>query len=388
MNNITGPPVEGDDFFNREKELDYGWKHIQKGNSLILTSPRRVGKTSFAKKLLSIAEAEKWNVLEINLEEITSEEAFVRLFVEKLESQNWWTILKKGSAEKIEMLLSSIKTSFEYEGVKGSIEWQKEKESVYDKLKQLLDHTENTLIMIDEVTILLNSYLKDGEEGMKNVVYFLNWLRSFRQVSKTKIRWIFCSSIGLENFANFHNLSYTLNDVTPYPLGAFNKETSTRFLEKLASGGTLELPTEIKEKMISKLGWLLPYFIQILFYKVNYLVEVNQMDLSEETIDKAYELLIDENYLNTWDERLTDYRTDEEYARLLLKRLCKNQKGESRSLLIAGLHSKLPDSDKAEQLTAKLLKMLINDGYLIEDSGKYLFRSPLLRDFWFNRFVK
>jgi uncharacterized protein len=32
--------------------------------------------------------------------------------------------------------------------------------------------------------------------------------------------------------------------------------------------------------------------------------------------------------------------------------------------------------------------MLTNDGYLIEEDGLYQFRSPLLRDFWFNRFVK
>lgn len=32
--------------------------------------------------------------------------------------------------------------------------------------------------------------------------------------------------------------------------------------------------------------------------------------------------------------------------------------------------------------------MLQNDGYLIEVQSKYGFRSPLLRDFWYNRFSK
>ena len=82
INNITGSPVEGDNFFGREKELKYAWNHIRKGNSLILSAPRRVGKSSFAKKLLEIAKGEKWNTLEINLEEIKSEEGFVKLFIE------------------------------------------------------------------------------------------------------------------------------------------------------------------------------------------------------------------------------------------------------------------------------------------------------------------
>ena len=32
--------------------------------------------------------------------------------------------------------------------------------------------------------------------------------------------------------------------------------------------------------------------------------------------------------------------------------------------------------------------MLKNDGYIIEEELKYTFRSPLLRDFWYNRFSK
>ena len=55
MKNKAGPPVEGDDFFGREKELAYAWRKLQSGNSLLLAAPRRVGKTSFAKKLLSLA---------------------------------------------------------------------------------------------------------------------------------------------------------------------------------------------------------------------------------------------------------------------------------------------------------------------------------------------
>ena len=90
INNITGSPVEGENFFGRENELKSAWTHIKKGNSLILSAPRRVGKSSFAKKLISYAEEENWNTLEINLEEIQSEQKFVELFVEKQQAENWW----------------------------------------------------------------------------------------------------------------------------------------------------------------------------------------------------------------------------------------------------------------------------------------------------------
>lgn len=55
MKNITGSPVEGDNFFGRTKELEFAWEQLQNGNSLILAAPRRVGKSSFAKKLIAKA---------------------------------------------------------------------------------------------------------------------------------------------------------------------------------------------------------------------------------------------------------------------------------------------------------------------------------------------
>ena len=70
LTNITGAPVEGENFFGREKELDFDVKQIKAGNSLILSAPRRVGKSSFAKKVLEILGNDGWNTVEINLEEV------------------------------------------------------------------------------------------------------------------------------------------------------------------------------------------------------------------------------------------------------------------------------------------------------------------------------
>jgi predicted AAA+ superfamily ATPase len=69
----AGSIVEGKDFYNRKKELEYAWKLIQDRNSLLLSAPRRVGKSSFSKKLLTIAEENGWNVLYLDLQEIRTE---------------------------------------------------------------------------------------------------------------------------------------------------------------------------------------------------------------------------------------------------------------------------------------------------------------------------
>jgi len=390
INNITGSPVEGEDFFGREKELDFAWNHIKKGNSIILSAPRRVGKSSFAKRILSIAKEANWNTLEIDLEEIKSEEGFVKLFVDKLENESWWKKTLTIAGNKIDQILQSIKLSLEFGEAKASFEWKAQKADIYEKLKSLLDHKEETLIMVDEVTVLLNSFIKtDAENGVTDVEFFLNWLRSFRQITGTKIRWIFCSSIGIDNFTNLYNLSYTLNDVDSIPIGEYTPEQAKEFINKLALSDNIEFSDEQIDYILEKLGWNLPYFIQIYFSKINQLIKIYDKNIDNETFDQAYTNLINEKELNTWDERLREYNELEQNARLLLKNLSKVKEGESRNNLQNMLYLKINDEEKTETVLNKLLYMLKNDGYIMDNlEARYTFRSPLLRDFWFNRFAK
>jgi hypothetical protein len=48
------------------------------------------------------------------------------------------------------------------------------------------------------------------------------------------------------------------------------------------------------------------------------------------------------------------------------------------------------DTEKAETILKDLLEKLKNDGYIMFDGKgrKYVFRSPLVRDFWYNGFVR
>ncbi|MFV8341014.1 hypothetical protein [Flavobacterium sp. XS2P39] len=101
-----------------------------------------------------------------------------------------------------------------------------------------------------------------------------------------------------------------------------------------------------------------------------------------------YDLLLSEKHLNTWEERLNEYKELEDYARKLLKRLSSNKEGESRSILLSFLNTIVNDQEKTDSILSQLIYMLKNDGYLIEEESKYSFRSPLLRDFWYKRFSK
>jgi len=376
----AGPPVEGDDFYGRDKELQYAWEyHISKGVSLLLSAPRRVGKTSFSKKMLKIAEGNGWKTLYLDLEGISTESEFVRFFKQELISEKWWdkagdTLLKIFDSIK-ELKVAGNEMSFD------SKVWRND---TYGKIRQLIENTENVLIVIDELTIYLN-HLLTQENGRDKVEFFLVWLRSFRQT--TKVCWIFCSSVGIENFASMHQLSKHLNDLHFFRIGAFSEEEAKSFILRLNVDENVRFTEGHIQYILDKLVWHLPFFIQILVDKINFLVCVKGKQLSNETIDEAYNLLITENYFNTWDERLKQYYEFEDDARKILK-LCVSPDGRSRGDLLINLSAKKSEKEKTEVILSKLLEMLKNDGYLAEHDGKYIFRSPLLRDFWYDRYIK
>lgn len=56
VKNLVGPPVTGDNFVGRRNEIERAVSILEQGNSLLLASPRRVGKSSFSQKMLEVFE--------------------------------------------------------------------------------------------------------------------------------------------------------------------------------------------------------------------------------------------------------------------------------------------------------------------------------------------
>jgi uncharacterized protein len=388
IRNLIGPPVEGNDFFGREKEIKFVWKRLNDGNHILLPAPRRVGKSSFAKKLLAIAKVAQWDTLEINLEQVHSEAAFIELFLEKLRGLSWWE-KAKDKGEAILKQIKAIKPTIKFEGAEVSLEWQQQKADIYQKISEMLNHKKDTLIFCDELAVLLNSMV-NSENGKEQVANYLHWLRNMRQVSGTKIRWIFCSSVGIENFTYSHQLSDTINDIAPYELKAFDAATSIRLLQALEESYEMPLTDEVRQAILDKIKYYLPYFIQVLFGKINELVETEELTADIALVERAYNTIIEETHFNTWDERLKEqYGAIKSDAYLLLRHICQERGGSKRENLIVLLNRVYgSDTEKAEEHLSKLLYMLKNDGYLMEENGLYYFRSPLIRDFWYNRFVR
>ena len=390
--NKIGSIVEGQDFVGRVKEIEDAWELLENRNSLILAAPRRVGKSSFSKKMIEKAKDNGWSIVDINLEGIKNEADFIDTFISHLEKETWY----KKAGNFFDEIKLSIK---DY-----AVEWKRKKISIYKTLKEKLVYDKDTLIIFDELTIFLDNLRKGKEkDDLDDVDFLLHWLRGLRQVSDTKIRWIFCSSVSIESFMDKHKLSSTINDMIDFKIDELKGDEAVSLIKALAESKNetlaklknkelaelrMDFSDEIIDYMLKKLKWKLPYFIQLLFRGVVDLY-IEEKKLSTDTVEKAYLELINSRYFKPWYERLSFYPEDEEYIRLILDELSKSENGINRKGLQVLLNSKTNDKEKSAAILTQLLFRLINDGYImINNENKYLFRSPLLRDFWYNRFIR
>lgn len=385
ISNKIGPPVEGDDFFGREKEIQKANKLLDSSHSLLLSAPRRIGKSSLAKRLIEEKKNQRWKCVYIDLEETTTEDGFLNLVIEAFCKNGIWKQVAEGMSKGLASVLESIE-KISLGPVQFNFAKKEDQEDLYKNLKELIRHDEDTFIVVDELTLFL-TILSKGEDGVEKVAFILNWLRSLRQVSRTKVRWLFCGSVDLRNFTSAMNLGYTVNDLTEFSLDELSRDEATGLLTELCKSENIEMSDELVEYTLNKLYWNIPYFIQIIFSN---LAEDYEGKITQEDIDAAYRKLCSENYLSTWSERLVEYGEYELPARQILKLLATMPEGIEREGMLNNLMTG-QDASKIEAVDytlSKVLAMLENDGYIMKKDALRMFRSPLLRDYWFERFVQ
>lgn len=386
MQNKVGACVENDNFYGRTKELKQAWRRLEDGNSLVLAAPRRVGKTSFAKKMASIASEKGWSSIYVDLEGVHNEREFVEAIVDKMgECKN----LLPRITDKVVSLISQMKANVKIQDVEVNLERQRIKESLFKEVHSLFYNlkSEKVLLICDELAVFLNYILNDSHDnrGIDNVEYFLNLLRSLRQIDDCEHRWIFCSSVSIENFLKRHNLSKTMNDVDSFRIDALNEHEAKGLMRSLRESYNISIEDESINYLLEKIGLTLPYYIQLMFSEIyDIKIDDEKEPVSVEDIDKAYEMLLSKQYFNTWTERLADYSEEQDLRLILIKIAEAKDGGCSRNIL----RSLFIDREMSDEYLSELLMLLGNDGYIILDkTDKYVFRSFLLRDFWYNKYI-
>jgi len=402
MDNIAGPPVDGENFFGRQAEIERFTELLQ-AHDVLLLGPRRIGKTSIARAVQKALPGRDWLSIEVNAASCQDELDFVRKLVRAIKDSASTTIatLYGGLGDWASRLLGRVETV----GVQG-VEFKLTAMSAEDwtqaanhALKHIAGTKQRWLIYVDELPIFLYALIKnDPAQGVPRVRRFLDWFRNdVRQQPQVRdIRWLLTGSVGLDSPAQRHGMADTINSLSHQVLKPFSEPEAAAMLSKLAAGYQLPLSDAQIRSLIQAVGWPQPYYLQRLFASLRRERAEHSASSIEQQIGAAIELLVqpgEDNDFHHWEQRLQIQLGDADaaHATALLTQAAATTDGAHAEKLFAALQARMADAsaDQQRRKFAELRDILLRDGYwyLKDDATarRYAFHLEPLRRWWWRR---
>lgn len=396
--------MRGINFFDREDERRLLWQHLRQSHVLLL-APRRVGKTSLLMRLADEAPDHGHHAVYVSVADARSEDDVTRKLIAALAahpaSDPIWRRLQKGPYKRffsrLRAKVAAGPLSLELAADEGR--WETLAEVTAEAIERL---GEPWLVLVDELPIFVLTLMRAdaqagiaGADGLPRTRNFLNWFRQLRSgpsPSEAPLRWVVAGSIGLDAVVARARLGDTINDLRVFPLGPFAATTADAFLTALGAsyGLALDLPT--RGRLMQRAGWLIPFYLQILFSRLHDLAAEQSLTPTPALVDRVVAELLTpayRAYFDYWRQRLTEElgRPDDQRALALLAAVAAAPGGLTKRALDHLLSEHLPEPAARDESLRFLLEVLENDGYLARDGDRFRFRSELLREYWVTRVI-
>jgi uncharacterized protein len=396
---VVGSPVTGDDFFDREDELAELRSLLQGGASILVTAPRRIGKTSLlleAQRRLK----DEFAFLFVDVQSCRSEaDCIVRLALEAKEHRAFghkvldtFRSTLGGLLSHIdEVALAELKLKLR-EGL--TADWEGKADDVLERLAQA---ELPVVVWFDEYPVLVSTLLF-GDDGHLTTArvdvarVFLSWLRRASIRHRAKIRFVISGSIGLEPLLARAGISETINTLTPLPIGPWDRRVAQDYIRDRAERIGASLEEGADELLLDKLGYLIPHHVAMFMHFVRRDLACHGETVCTRTdIDRIYEndMLSVHGHadLATYEDRLRRVVPVESFApalELLTEAAVVGVLSAKAAMIIVRSHG-FSGRESADNLRF-LLGVFEHDGYLKRAGDDYRFVSALLRDWWSPRF--
>lgn len=394
--------VEGDDFFDREIELELLEECVRDGTHTLLTAQRRIGKTSLVRELLRrLGETNEFETVFVDLEGArNAADAVVELSIRAKSVRGVWnqiksnfaSLLKEVSFQIDELSIPELRVKLRAGIDAGN--WVQNGDEIF---LALASNAQRVVLVIDELPILVNRLLKDDNgrlipEGRREADMFLSWLRKNGQEHKGRVSIILCGSVGLGPILEQAGLSAKANIYSTFDLKPWSEETASSCLKELSNTYSVVLPLEVRQSMCRRLRCCIPHHVQMFFDKFHkYLRRENRREASLNDLDWVYvhEMLgAHQMDLQHYEGRLKSILGELGYpiAIEFLTYTAIHGGLDYETVRRYEMYFSDQDSDGIPSVE-HVLHVLHHDGYLEKrDDGTSQFVSGLLEDWWRNRY--
>ncbi len=393
MRSSTGAWVSGEDFFDREAELEVLESRVRGRNHLLLTGQRRMGKTSILRELGRRLEGDGWVFLFVDIEGAASPEDAIADIAQAAHPyrpivSRFAVGIRRWFADKVEEV-SASKFRLKVRAGLDAGSWRRYGDRL---LRDCANQEAPVLLVIDEVPIFLKRML-DRDKSAARVDEFLSWLRATTQELGEKSPVLILSgSIGLDPLVRRLGIPDRINHLDPFRLGPWDRQTSVACFERLSESHQLPVQSGVAGAVYDSLGVGIPQHVQSFFARLREYATMQGQD--RVTVDDVAEVYRNQllgpsgqNDLVHYETRLKEAFDDEGYS-LAMEIVAEAAiegaftPGAERSL--AALYGELVEDVSARISDA--LEVLVHDGYLETGDDGYRFQSRLLKDWWTARF--
>ena len=386
MKPSTGRWVSGDDFFDRKAELEVLERQLRDGNHILLTGQRRMGKTSVAQELGRRLETQGWVFLFADVEGKSSPEELIAVIAEKVHP------VRAISSRIASAMSRSIKNIEEIKASEFSLKfragmdagtWRRHGEALF---KACAAHDRPVFLVIDELPVFLNNLLED--QGTKQAVEFLRWLRSVRQALERGSPVLLLSgSIGLAPLVGRLGIPDCINDLYDFRLPPWSRETSILCFEQLAKDNGLRVADGVADAVYRTLGIGIPSFVQWFFSRLQELATMHSRErvtvADVEEVDRTV-ALDRTGPLRHYETRLKEGLEEGTFrvAKEILDEVATQGAFTAKASreLSRQYATSIPD---APDRVREALDVLLHDGYLTAEKGEHRFTTfRLLQRWW------
>lgn len=387
MKNVSKQPVRGDNYFERPLFMDELCEYIANGGHVLLSAPRRVGKTSLMYRLYDRGMV-GFSFIYLITEGVYSENDFFSRILEKLFDSDFLAPFQRSLKKAYQTIkdraarITEIGKSVKFEN-ESKLEYKKEFISL---VKSLDLQGQKIVFLVDEFSQTAENIFM--VHGKRTAVRFLQSCRELRQdigISE-KVQFVYAGSIGIENIVSRLNAVNLVNDLEMLKVPPLSEKEAHRLITALTENEPYRLTKGMRDYILKKVEWFIPYYLQLTLRVIHRLhrqmeAENGKAAINKRLVDRAFDQMLRlRDCFEHWHTRLRKAFKGDEYlfAQEVLNSISRN--GSIKSLEIVNLGHKF----NIENSYKIILNSLIYDGYINhnDDPEIYRYNSPLLKLWW------
>ena len=396
----TGAPVDPVDLRFRGVFVAELWRTLRTAH-LVLTAPRRTGKTSVMDYLRDHPE-NGFSVVSINVQDLTHPADFFQVlldgfhdahpdFVRDQLAAGWGLV--SGVLGKIdEVGVGGFKLALRRSDPDWRTNWRQHGDMF---LAQARKARVPILFIIDEFPDMLLNLSRENEASLRE---FLAWFRTQRlnpAPARDSIRWLVGGSVNLAGTLDALGLVDLINDLEDVSLPPLTDGDVEAFVTEMLSGRDVPFDEDVAQRLIARLGRPIPLFMQMATQDLYRLWKREQREIVATDVDTVFDTMIVGSAARTrlqhFHSRIRQYYADPKrsLAYALLGQISASDSGLRRATLLQETERALADlgltlaAHERRQIFNHLLLDLENDFYIVEvEERHYDFASGVLKSWW------